>query len=80
VNETAPNSEYGERLIGASEVAQIARVQPSAVSNWRKRYPDFPAPAGTAASGGDLFDLSAVETWLRAHGRVPQGSRGETRR
>jgi N-6 DNA Methylase len=77
VNETAPNDGQGQRLVGASEVAQIARVQPSAVSNWRKRYPDFPAPAGTAASGGDLFDLSAVETWLRAHGRVPQGSSAE---
>jgi hypothetical protein len=74
VNETAPNSGHGERLVGASEVAQIARVQPSAVSNWRKRYADFPAPAGTAASGGDLFELAAVEVWLRAHGRVPQGS------
>lgn len=74
MNEKALNGGHGERLVGASEVAQIARVKPSAVSNWRKRYPDFPAPAGTAASGGDLFHLSAVETWLRAHGRVPQGS------
>lgn len=78
MNGTAPSSGHGGRLIGASEVAQIARVQPSAVSNWRKRYPDFPPPAGTAPSGGDLFDLSAVEAWLRAHGRVPQGSSGET--
>jgi hypothetical protein len=77
VNEAAPNGGNGERLVGASEVAQIARVQPSAVSNWRKRYPDFPAPAGTAASGGDLFHLSAVETWLRAHGRVAKGTPGE---
>jgi hypothetical protein len=77
VTETGSNSGQGERLVGASEVAQIAGVQPSAVSNWRKRYPDFPAPAGTAASGGDLFHLSAIETWLRAHGRVPQAGSGE---
>lgn len=64
----------GERLVNASEIAQIAGVQPSAVSNWRKRFADFPGPAGTAPSGGDLFRLSEVETWLRDHDRLPSQS------
>ena len=50
MNETAPNGGQGRRLVGASEVAQIARVQPSAVSNWRKRYPGFPG-AGSCERG-----------------------------
>jgi hypothetical protein len=61
----ARQKENGERLVTASEVAEIGNVRPSAVSNWRKRFPDFPKSVGTAPSGGDLFRLSDVERWLR---------------
>ena len=31
-------------LVGVFEIAEMANVSASAVANWRKRFPDFPAP------------------------------------
>jgi hypothetical protein len=70
------NHSGGDRLVMASEIAQTAGVTPSAVSNWRKRFPDFPAPAGTATGGGDLFVLAEVEAWLLRHRRMPKARPG----
>ncbi|MFG2054199.1 N-6 DNA methylase [Micromonospora sp. NPDC048930] len=57
--------------ITAAEIARLAGVGRAAVSNWRKRYADFPTPvAGTAAS--PEFDLTQVEQWLRAQGKLPE--------
>ena len=53
-----------------SQIAELAGVGPSAVSNWRKRFDDFPQPVETAAGGSDLFPLTQVEDWLGRHGRV----------
>jgi len=36
----------GESLVSAAEIARLAGVTRAAVSNWRKRYDDFPGPAG----------------------------------
>jgi type I restriction-modification system DNA methylase subunit len=52
--------------VTASEIAEMARVTPSAVSNWRKRYPNFPPVRGTAPSGGDLFSSVDIQRWLRS--------------
>ncbi|MCX4752544.1 N-6 DNA methylase [Kitasatospora purpeofusca] len=47
----------------AAEIARLAGVTRAAVSNWRRRRPDFPAPVGgTAAS--PLFSLVEVQRWL----------------
>lgn len=56
--------------IGGTQIAEMAGVRSSAVSNWRRRHGDFPKAVGTAAGGGDLFLLSDVETWLRDHDRT----------
>ncbi|BBA99016.1 putative restriction-modification system adenine methylase [Actinacidiphila reveromycinica] len=54
--------------VTAAEIARIAGVGPAAVSNWRRRYAEFPTPTGgTAAS--PQFSLSDVMEWLEAHGR-----------
>jgi type I restriction enzyme M protein len=54
--------------VTVSEIAQLAGVSVSAVSNWRKRYADFPVPAdGTAA--GDLFAVQEVLAWLERRGK-----------
>lgn len=50
-------------LVTGSEIARLAGVTRAAVSNWRRRYEDFPAPAGGAANS-PLFDLAAVQAWL----------------
>lgn len=56
------------RLVTVKEVAVIAGVVTSAVSNWRKRYADFPARVDESPSG-DLFELSAVLQWMDSHGK-----------
>ncbi|MGW4275364.1 N-6 DNA methylase, partial [Streptomyces seoulensis] len=50
-------------LVTGSEIARLAGVTRAAVSNWRRRYGDFPAPSGGSANS-PLFDLAEVQTWL----------------
>ncbi|REE98215.1 N-6 DNA methylase [Thermomonospora umbrina] len=52
-----------DALISASEIASLAGVTRAAVSNWRRRYPDFPAPAGGGARNA-LFRAAEVRAWL----------------
>ena len=54
--------------ISLSRVAEMADSTPQAVSNWRKRFEDFPRPV----SGTDrrpLFDLDKIVAWLKANDR-----------
>lgn len=55
-----------DSLVSASEIARLAGVTRAAVSNWRKRYADFPEPA-TGAGRTALFSLDDVQTWLERH-------------
>ncbi|MEU2613097.1 N-6 DNA methylase [Micromonospora sp. NPDC007271] len=57
--------------ITAAEIARLAGVGRAAVSNWRKRHVDFPAPVGGTAVSPE-FDLTQVEQWLRAQGKLPE--------
>ncbi|MER6252849.1 N-6 DNA methylase [Streptomyces sp. NPDC001584] len=50
-------------LVTGAEIARLAGVTRAAVSNWRRRYDDFPAPAGGAANS-PLFALAEVQGWL----------------
>jgi hypothetical protein len=60
-----------EATLTASDIARLADVGRAAVSNWRRRYADFPAPVGgTPASPS--FDAGEVTDWLRRHGRLHQ--------
>jgi hypothetical protein len=54
--------------VAALDIARIAGVGRAAVSNWRRRYPDFPRPVGGSASS-PLFSLGDVENWLGEHGK-----------
>lgn len=56
------------RKITVGEIAELADVGPSAVSNWRSRHSDFPVPV-EETSTGDLFDMGEVTAWLEAHGK-----------
>src|SRR3989338_7822869 len=53
----------GSTLIGLFEIAEMANVSPSAVANWRKRYPDFPVPLAELKSG-PVFADNQVKLWL----------------
>jgi N-6 DNA Methylase len=58
-----------ETLVAAADIARLAGVGRSAVSNWRRRYAGFPQPvAGTPAS--PLFALAEVEAWLRGQRKL----------
>jgi predicted DNA-binding transcriptional regulator AlpA/predicted RNA methylase len=59
---TAPSSSSDGRLISAAEVARLAGVTRAAVSNWRRRHPDFPEPVGGGRNA--LFALSEITGWL----------------
>jgi len=57
--------------VTASGIASLAGVGRAAVSNWRRRYADFPQPVGGSAAS-PAFDLRAVENWLQEQGKVPE--------
>ncbi|MFF3620573.1 N-6 DNA methylase [Streptomyces sp. NPDC002467] len=60
----------------AAEISRIAGVTRATVSNWRRRHDDFPAPsAGTETS--PLYDLPAVQAWLRGRGHTSTASPAE---
>ncbi|MFJ4481631.1 class I SAM-dependent DNA methyltransferase [Streptomyces longwoodensis] len=50
-------------LVTGSEIARLAGVTRAAVSNWRRRYEDFPASAGGSANS-PLYSLPEVQAWL----------------
>lgn len=50
-------------LITGSEIARLAGVTRAAVSNWRRRYDDFPTPVGGGVNS-PLYDLTEVQAWL----------------
>ncbi|MEJ3745573.1 N-6 DNA methylase [Actinomycetes bacterium KLBMP 9797] len=62
-----------ETTLTASGIARLANVGRAAVSNWRRRYADFPTPVGGTPTSPS-FDAREVEQWLRHHGRLHQAS------
>jgi hypothetical protein len=62
-----------DTTVNAGEIARLVDVGRAAVSNWRRRYEDFPQPVGGTASS-PLFSLSEVENWLRRNGKSFQVS------
>jgi predicted DNA-binding transcriptional regulator AlpA len=62
----------GERQeVTSAAIARLAGVGRAAVSNWRRRYPEFPKPVGGTASS-PAFDRAEVEEWLRKTGKADQ--------
>lgn len=55
-----------------AEIAELADVHRPVVTTWRRRHPDFPAPASGDALGL-LFDAREVANWLIATGRDKHG-------
>ncbi|WP_354642070.1 N-6 DNA methylase [Kitasatospora camelliae] len=57
--------------VTAVEIARLAGVGRAAVSNWRRRHPDFPQPAG-GTDTSPTFRLDEVERWLRTQGKIAE--------
>lgn len=62
-------SEQMQVRIGLSDIAEIADVSLSAVSQWRKRHADFPMPLADDTLG-TTFDLNEVQDWLFRNGKA----------
>ncbi|MGW7070881.1 N-6 DNA methylase [Streptomyces sp. NPDC054855] len=60
--------------VTAAGIARLAGVGRAAVSNWRRRHPDFPKPVGGTETSPS-FALAEIEEWLRAQGKL--GALGE---
>ncbi|MFG2650854.1 N-6 DNA methylase [Streptomyces sp. NPDC048436] len=55
--------------VTAAGIARLAGVGRAAVSNWRRRHPDFPRPVGGTETSPS-FALPEVEEWLRTQGKL----------
>jgi type I restriction enzyme M protein len=64
-------SKDGPTLVSRAQLARYAEVSRAAVTNWRKRGPDFPEPADTER---ELFDLDQVIGWLSSRA-IPANAR-----
>jgi hypothetical protein len=62
-----------EAAVTAADIARLAGVGRAAVSNWRRRYEDFPAPVG-GTPNSPLFTLAEVERWLGEQGKLQTAS------
>lgn len=52
-----------------AEIARLAGVGRAAVSNWRRRYANFPLPVG-GTDASPQFSLHEIEAWLRDRGKL----------
>lgn len=52
-----------DELVSTTDIAAIAGVERSTVSNWKRRHEDFPMPAGRN-SRGPLYARQDVADWL----------------
>jgi hypothetical protein len=57
--------------ITAAAIARLAGVGRAAVSNWRRRYPDFLKPVGGSPTS-PTFSRPDVDAWLKVTGKADQ--------
>lgn len=57
--------------VTAAGIARLAGVGRAAVSNWRRRHPDFPKPVGGTETSPS-FALTEIEGWLREQGKLAE--------
>lgn len=57
--------------VTAAEIARRVGLGRAAVSNWRRRYPEFPPPVG-GSPASPTFSWAEVEAWLKATGKAGQ--------
>lgn len=63
-------NQQANAFVTAADISRLAGVTRATVSNWRRRHPDFPAPAG-GTDTSPTYDLDAVRAWLSARGQLP---------
>ena len=63
-----PGMDDEDVLLSLADIASLAGVSRPAVSNWRRRYSDFPTPI-QETSAAALFRPTEVQQWMRDHGK-----------
>ncbi len=63
-------------VVTASDIARMAGISRAAVSNWRRRYTDFPEPVGGTATS-PTYHVGQIEEWLARHGKAAERPRTE---
>ena len=56
-----------EKILSTKEVAELLGYEPSVVSNWKKRYKNFPEPVATNRPAV-CYDIEQVIDWIEARG------------
>lgn len=80
VNGAATPVALSTKTVTLQEIADMAGVGLSAVSNWQKRYPEknakgedmpdaFPSPVSPPEATIAAFDVAEIEAWLKARGK-----------
>ncbi|MFD4718473.1 N-6 DNA methylase [Streptomyces sp. NPDC058423] len=64
-------NQQASAFVTAADISRLAGVTRATVSNWRRRHPDFPTPAG-GTDTSPTYDLDAVRAWLSARGQLPE--------
>ncbi|MEV0777558.1 N-6 DNA methylase [Streptomyces sp. NPDC050428] len=64
-------NQQASALVTAADISRLAGVTRATVSNWRRRHPDFPTPAG-GTDTSPTYNLDAVRAWLSARGQLPE--------
>ncbi|ANW19145.1 N-6 DNA methylase [Streptomyces clavuligerus] len=58
-------TDLGRYVVTRADIARLAGVQRPAVSNWERRYGDFPAPTRSPDHPGvDVFRADRIAVWL----------------
>lgn len=65
--------------LALKDIAELAQVSRPAVSNWRKRYSDFPQPVAESTPRKPLFNAAEVVTWLKQNDFFPEGAEKDLR-
>lgn len=60
-----------ELTVSAADVARMANVGRTAVSNWRRRHPDFPQPVDST-DPNPRFKVAEVQNWLVDQGKLTE--------
>ena len=63
----------GQVLVSRADIARMAGVQRPAITNWERRYSDFPMPADSI-DGIDQFRAGEVAVWLESR-RISRSAR-----
>ncbi|HEX5402066.1 MAG TPA: N-6 DNA methylase [Pseudonocardiaceae bacterium] len=58
-----------DTAVTAADIARLAGVGRAAVSNWRRRFGDFPPPVG-GTDTSPTFKLADIYEWLRVQGKL----------